>query len=225
MTLISAGITTGTDRQFELNSDGLVGRWTWEYPAQTGLIDTVGDFGDGTISGMTFTSDAQEGSTAGVFDGADDQVEWTGVRSTLNDVPELTYAIWVRTTAPNQHIVAKEDKYPWHRLGLTSSGAVHSEMTLGSGNHVGLDGTTALGDGLWHHIAVVFDGSTFAVYADGSQEASSAESTGPQMSTMPLTLGYDPNAASYITVDLDDFRVYNRGLSSTELSDIAAGWA
>jgi phage tail P2-like protein len=94
-----------------------------------------------------------------------------------------------------------------------------------------INGTSAINDGTFHHVATVFDGSggagnqTLKLYVDGAQVGSTA--------TAPITSGISFDAAGAnvgrenaqgwsLTGTVDDFRFYNRALLATEVNTIAS---
>ncbi|HEX8577495.1 MAG TPA: LamG-like jellyroll fold domain-containing protein, partial [Flavobacterium sp.] len=64
----------------------------------------------------------------------------------------------------------------------------------------------------WHHLAFVYDGSSYKLYIDGTLHSSSSGPCGPMSANLgPLMLGVDYNG------DLDDIVIYNRSISAAEV--------
>jgi hypothetical protein len=90
-----------------------------------------------------------------------------------------------------------------------------------------INSTGRLSAGAWHHVAVVLDaGATYTgtLYVDGL-----VAGTNPTMTVRPSTLGNTANnwiGRSSFSADplfaglIDDFRVYNRALSATEIATL-----
>jgi hypothetical protein len=92
-----------------------------------------------------------------------------------------------------------------------------------------MDGLAELPIGAWHHVAVVLGSSGGGVlYVDGLQA-----SLAPAISLRPADLGNTPNnyigksqfagepePDPYLDGNIDDFRVYNRALSATEIQTL-----
>lgn len=76
-----------------------------------------------------------------------------------------------------------------------------------------------LAAGTWHHLAWVFDGSEFIGYHDGS-EIGRTSADAPLSGTNDLYIGKD-NIGNSINAMNDEVRLYNRALSSAEVSDLA----
>ena len=63
-------------------------------------------------------------------------------------------------------------------------------------------------DGQWHHVAMVFDGNTLRLFADGAQVAQTAvKKTAPYPDTGPLTFGHFPGVESNRDLLLDEVRI------------------
>jgi fibronectin type 3 domain-containing protein/regulation of enolase protein 1 (concanavalin A-like superfamily) len=97
--------------------------------------------------------------------------------------------------------------------------------TSGSGGEQQLN-SAALSTGVWHHVVVTLSGSTGVLYVDGA-----AVNTNSNMTLSPASLGVttqnylgksqwnDP----YLTGSVDDFRIYSRALSASEVAAFVAG--
>jgi hypothetical protein len=88
-----------------------------------------------------------------------------------------------------------------------------------------ITGPTALSTGIWHHVAVTLSGSVGILYVDGTAVGTNSSLTINPSSLGSTTQNYfgksqwsDPN----LTGSLDDFRIYGRALSATEVSALAA---
>ncbi len=79
-----------------------------------------------------------------------------------------------------------------------------------------------------YHVAVVKSGTTSCLlYLDGSQLSTTATGAGNDNSfagnTYYLNLATDRNASSFMSGDLDDFAVFDRALTATEISNLVNG--
>lgn len=91
---------------------------------------------------------------------------------------------------------------------------------FGTGN--GLQGTTPLNDGKWHHLAMVVSRvlNTITLYVDGNADATLTDSRIGTMNISnhdPLLLGVERTFSVYLNGNEDEVRIWNRALCSQEL--------
>lgn len=74
----------------------------------------------------------------------------------------------------------------------------------------------------WYHLVGTYDGSSVTLYIDGSQVDSISHSGDISTSPLDYTIGaQDPNApVAFYGGDLDDMRLYDKGLSATEVLNL-----
>jgi hypothetical protein len=103
------------------------------------------------------------------------------------------------------------------RFAITTGGTVAEQE---------INGNSALSTGVWHQVAVTLNSGTGILYVDGA-----ATGTNSGMTINPSSLGGTVNnylGKSQFTSDpgldgaLEDFRIYNTGLSSAEIVATAA---
>jgi len=79
-------------------------------------------------------------------------------------------------------------------------------------------GTTDLGDGVWHYVVGMYDGANVQVWVDGVQENSAPLAAATlQSSTDPVLIGNWEGAGGDWEGMIDDFKIYDRALSSAEI--------
>jgi hypothetical protein len=99
--------------------------------------------------------------------------------------------------------------------------------TGGAGSEQQITGSSALSTGVWHHVAVTKSGNTGTLYVDGG-----VIGTNTSMTLSPSSLGNTNqnwigrsqySGDPYLNGWVDDFRIYNRALSASEVSSLASG--
>jgi hypothetical protein len=104
----------------------------------------------------------------------------------------------------------------------SGSGAIRFAITTnGNGSEQQINGTSALSTGTWHHVAVTLSGTTGTLYVDGAQVGQNTSMTLNPASLGATSADYigksqfsaDPNLNGAV----DDFRIYNRALSASEV--------
>ena len=208
----------------------LVSRWTFD-DADTNsgtAVDVVGS-NDGTISGATTgVSGANQTYTtneAYSFDGAGDNVDVPdGFSSLFDGNTDATFACWVRVDSNADsvaHLFAADGKRQSYFQSRTRNATGPGiQVWNGSSNYIIATGNSKVGDGWFHYVGVFDSGAdTMRVFIDGAQKASG---------TLPSA--YSLNNSSKIAErgdkgnhhggEIDDVRVYDKALTSTEVSNL-----
>lgn len=87
----------------------------------------------------------------------------------------------------------------------------------------GMAASTAVNDGMWHHVAVTYDptlsSDMFKLYIDGSQAAAGNLNTPVNTSSVtPVLIGCRNDSINYFPGDIDEVRIWDRALTATEIS-------
>ena len=82
---------------------------------------------------------------------------------------------------------------------------------------VDLPATTVVDDGQWHHIAVVYSGSSEFIYIDGKLDVSTPCTGEPDINTDPVMIGNSLAKGRSLNGCMEDVRVYKRVLSGGEV--------
>ena len=74
---------------------------------------------------------------------------------------------------------------------------------------------------MWHHIVGTYNSptNTLSIYIDGVP-GTPVTFTTSESSVSALTLGAGPGQDGYFNGTLDDFRIYNRALSASEVKQL-----
>ena len=152
------------------------------------------------------------------FNGADSLVEISGAKA-LNVTGDMTFEAWVRTTsdiARDRLIYGDGASLAVNRnvsIGLDRGG-----LFIGRGNDAGYEQvlTDTVFKGKWKHIAVVFESPRCYVYVDGRIVA-----VHPMAFPVTATQGGARFIggwwAGWFKGDIDEVRLYKRGLSEAEI--------
>jgi hypothetical protein len=232
--------TTATSHTFggsSLNkvvvNDGLIGYWPMDENSGVALsdrsgYDQTGAFGNPPTWTTSSAPLASSNPSALSFNGTNSftSVPW----NSRFDLPgDLTVAFWAYRAAGSStwtRMVGKGTGATTVNYGVWTGPAIgykayFQQYTAAGGVSINLTGTTPLAIGTWYHIACTVTGNTVRIYINGVLDATGTRTAVPGMSTDPLVFG--GYSGSFFNGSLDDVRLYNRAIASTEIASLAAG--
>lgn len=193
----------------------------------TSAADASGNSWTGTLTNGPLWSAGRSNNTVDL-DGSNDYVSLpSGVVSSLTTCTLMTWvnqdtvANWSRifdfgTGTNNYMFLAPKN-------GATSK--IRFAIRTASVGEQQITGTAALPTG-WHHVAVTLNGATGTLYVDGVQVGQNTAMTLNPSSLGTTGLNYlgksQFSADPYLTGRVDEFRIYGRALSSTEIASVYA---
>jgi hypothetical protein len=218
-------------------TDNLEGYWKLDETSANGggdsVIDSSGDAAHGTPAGSGGANNTPQPSedvptsmgfadTRSLdFDGTDDSV--------AIDDPSVTNVIsisfWARTddtaTVGFKHIVSEHPGWFISGDGATPSN-IRCGINTGSETSVTFDTATNIGTG-WHHYICVYNGSNVTTYLDGTQKNQTSKTGNIDTSGSAMIGSYAGSINSTYSWDgkIDDVRIYNRALISSEITALA----
>ncbi|HKS99723.1 MAG TPA: family 43 glycosylhydrolase [Rugosimonospora sp.] len=205
----------------------------------TVATDASGRGNDGTYSGTPTWGSGVDGG-AFVLGGNAKPAYVTipnGVLSGLDSVTVSTWVRWNDSTTANEWVYGLGTDSSRYLFGTprNGGGVLYSAITTGSWSaESGMAGSAPLTTGGWQHLAVTVDGTahTAVLYLNGSRVASATGVTVKPSDLYDAAKGYSGYigrslyaADPYFTGAVDDFRVYGRALSATEVMELAGDTA
>jgi len=182
---------------------------------------------DGTVNGATFQSnggvtDFETGGNSGAFDfdGNDDDIDLSALVGVVSD--PLTVSMWIRYEGGGAWFLY---------VNSLSAGNFSDRMyadidNINSGLNVRVndnswtESISSINTNEWYHFVYVADGSELKIYLNNTQIHSEAYS-GSTQPTSFFSIGYEEFANNrHLDGQMDDFRLYNRELTASEISDI-----
>jgi len=239
LTVFLISFSFGTSDAFAATAtDSLVGYWKFdETSVGSTVADSSGDSNNGTPTGdpsptteVPTTSFSNTRSLS--FDGSTQYISKTGPTGFNRGTDPRTIAGWVYVTDTADVKVP----FAYGLCGASNGGkafgvyldAAETINFWGCGSSDFSTGVTVT-PGAWTHLAVTYDGTNVRVYKNGTQ-------AGPTTARSLINIAdansvvWQVGAASlldsgnyYYTGNIDEVRVYNRALSSTEITAIASG--
>jgi uncharacterized protein (TIGR02145 family) len=201
----------------QIPTNGLV---AW-YPFNGNANDASGNGNNGTVYGATLVNDRFGNSNSAYsFNGSN----YIDILSTgIPNNPEvLTECAWVKTTINGQCVILTrrhlDDGTDWPTLMMQDDKGVISADD--QGYKIDAITTSPINDGVWHFIVGIRNHEMFSVYFDGQLQATITTSYSFGGSILNLHIGHHGAWNSWFNGTLDDIRIYNRALSSSEIQSL-----
>jgi len=155
------------------------------------------------------------------FDGVNDEVCIVGSRGSVLDIGtnDFSIAFWIRTTSIDSMLpIFKRDGYfVGYQISMVNG---YVGFLLGdTDGYINKPTASAstVHDGNWHHVVMTFDRDSNAiVYIDGNQDGTEDISAYQKSISSAIDLYFSRDAS--FTGSLDDIRIYNKALTSEEVT-------
>ena len=200
--------------------DGVVAWWRFDEASGTLASDATGYGHEGTLTTplAQWQSNGRIGGALG-FTGEFNQSVTVEDAPDLNPTSEISITAWVRALDwdGNRRVLQKGNADSQYRL-LAEGGDLVWEIA-----NVGRLETALPTAGEWFHVAATYDGSRMAVHVNGIPVASQNANGGIPVTGDPIYLGTktpDSIAGDHFNGSLDEVRLYNRALDSTEVGEL-----
>lgn len=204
------------------------------YPFNGNADDVSGNLNHGTVHSATLTIDRfGVENRAYNFDGISNYIEIPS-SSTLSFSETFSLCAFVSVnnfqhSAPikEQAIISKIVDGNWYggyelRAGGDGINSLFVSTTNINGNNLS-PYQTGFFENQWYFVCSVYDGNNFKLYVNDSEKASLSASGQIQTSNIPLRIGRRGGAGfynCYFNGKIDDVRIYNRALTSTEIQQL-----
>jgi glucose/arabinose dehydrogenase/PKD repeat protein len=198
-----------------------VAAYSFDAGSGTTLADVTGKGHAGTLSGPTWSAAGHSGGALS-FDGVNDSVRINDAND-LDLTSAMTFEAWVRPTALNGGVGGWRTVLFKERGGGMAYGLYANDDGGRSAVHVDIGGeqrtrgTSQLPLNAWTHLAATYDGATLRLYVNGAQVSSKAQTGAVPASTGPLKIGGNAIWGEWFAGLIDDVRVYDRALTTTEI--------
>jgi hypothetical protein len=230
------GLTAATMAQNVPNyvpNNGLVGWW----PFNGNANDESGNGNNGAVNGSTTTADRFGNNTSAYyFNGNNSRIEVSASNSLdIQNGQSLSISTWIKhdltSTNIDKYIISKYsgslNTGPQYAIATGITGQAYSTTQTASGtqNWVELRGDITINDGNWHHFVYVWrNGSDASIYVDNVLDTTRSHSlSGSIINALNLQFGCGANLSQYYKGSIDDIGIWNRALTSQEISDLYNG--
>jgi glucose/arabinose dehydrogenase len=204
-------------------TSGLVAAYAFGEGSGSSVADATGNGLNGAISGATWTTGGKYGSALS-FDGVNDWVTVNDANA-LDLTTAMTVEAWVYPTASGsgswRNVLIKEraggEVYNLYANANTNAPVTFVVRAADPSATPDARGTTPLPLNTWTHLAVTYDGTTLRLFVNGTQVGTRAVSGALLTSTGALRLGGNSVWGEFFQGRLDEVRIYNRALTTTEI--------
>jgi FlaG/FlaF family flagellin (archaellin) len=193
----------------------------WNLNENTGTIayDSINNY-DGTIYGAARITG--KSGNALHFDGADDYVQ---VNEKIITGYPFSISVWLRTNSSGSeqavvNLASSTSSSPYYGIDLDDAGNVRLVAKANNARYI-VGGP--VNNGKWHHIVAVYSSLNDRTLYVNSDEFINIDGRGSQLPFLDIwTFGRWGNnvPGNYFNGDIDDVRLYNRALNSTEVQQL-----
>ncbi len=224
-----------------VDESGLVGHWTMNAKDGSNSAtakDVSGQGNDGTVTSATFTNEGRfkEGYK---FDGSGDYVT-TGINISefsFQRTDNFSISIWFKPNTTNINyagIIQHQDPLNfdgWNMYIITNNQIGFVLASSGTDKYSAVTGSNTINVNEWNHAVLTYNGSSdvsgFNLYVDGVLKSLSPTDNDCGASIIYSTATAMIGRRDYSDIDfagsIDEVRIYNRSLSSTEVANLYNG--
>lgn len=210
-------IALGQSDPYASLSDGLVGWWKMdELSSATNFVDSSGNNNTLTSFSNASTTAGKYGNS-GIFDGVDDYM-YISNDSDFRIWGPISIALWVKPENITTEWTRFVDKnYSSGYSFTTGSSGSYDDLSFWHNNQEIIDTGPVLTLNQWQHVAVTYDGKIVKIFLNGELVDSKPYNGVASGNTSALYIGGTPTYPRDLDGQLDDVRIYNRGLSDDEI--------
>ncbi len=158
----------------------------------------------------------------------DGDSDYVAINSPQLPTGDFTYAAWINVDSTSDEMIVMSPNSGGQNelIFRVSSGRLNTFTN----NTSRMNSTSTLSTNVWTHVAVTRSGSTIRHYINGIQDATTANDAGVlNFDTCPVYIGTDVDSGcsgglgNYYDGQIDEWRAYNRALTTAEIATLANG--
>jgi hypothetical protein len=199
---------------------GLVAAYAFNEGSGVTVADASGNNNLGTATSTTWTTSGRFGNAL-TFNGTSSRV-FVNNSTSLNLTAGMTLMGWVYPTANtsgNRTIIRRETNGYWLYAGRSFATMRPGGGVRINGSSQTVDTNNALTLNTWSHVALTYDGTAVRLFVNGVEFDSNSATGNITSGTTPLWIGGVTSGETF-QGRIDEVRVYNRALNSTEIEAI-----
>jgi len=204
---------------------GLIGYWNFNEGSGTTANDSSGNSNIGTLTnGPSWTTGKLGGGLN--FDGVDDKVLVGDTASLDISTSALTLSAWIYTdgtdTRQFPYIMGKVNTTNNYVLYISNT-AFSAALGVNAGNILTNCAKTSFTHNQWNLVTATYDGANISIYINGTLKGTCAKTGVMVPNNDPFIIGDKGNGVNNpnsFKGKIDEVRVYNRALSSSEITTL-----
>ena len=150
------------------------------------------------------------------FDGVDDRVDFSFVPGILT-TNKYTIAGWFKKTSSSDTTIINISDSPTNRNGITFDTGYISCSYYNGTAYTKASSLVTVSLNLWHHVACINTSGNLSLYVDGGLATTGTSGMG--LGASQNRIGYNSNAGSYFTGQIDEIRVFNAAMPTSQIKE------
>lgn len=183
-------------------------------------VNDIGNTYNGTNSNVTFIASGKFGAAA-VFNGSSSKIDLGN--NTSNNTPTISVSLWFKTSGSSAATLINNGGAnggeTGYFLGLNSNGTIKFDAGSGIAN-----GSVNYADNNWHNIVLTLNSGAYNIYVNGNTTpVLTGSGAFTSTATRPTWIGqfsYTPAALEFFNGSIDQVRIFNDSLTSTEVLEL-----
>jgi fibronectin type 3 domain-containing protein len=195
---------------------GLVGAYGFDEGSGTTTADQSGNGNTGTLSSTLWSTTGKFGNALSFAGGARVNVADS---TSLHLSSGMTMEAWIKpVTLGDWNTVVFKERPGFYAAALYANTDTNkpSGNVFTTADH-DLRGTSQVPLNTWTHLAATYNGSTLALFVNGTQVSSVAATGAIASSTSPLRIGSNTIWGEAFNGLIDEVRIYNKALTASEI--------
>ena len=217
--VIAIGTSTATTTTSLIPTNGLVSYWSFNDAGAGTALDLIGG-NDGIVNGAIATTSVKGiANRAYYFDGNDyiSVVDNANLRLANN----FTISIWIylKSYTGGQSTIMGKSYTNYELMVEPTLGVLKAYIGNGAGGFVTYDTNSVVPLNTWTFVSLSWNGTTISI-SKNDNTFIFAKTTAMNLGTEALNIGRRNDGTYYLNGAIDEVRIYNRSLSSDEITTI-----
>ena len=195
--------------------------WTFDEGSGTVAGDSAGSAKGSVVDGSWA---AGQGAAGIQFNGRTTKVV-LGTGPSLSGNTDFTLSAWVKTSATTSGVIIQQRNGGFngeYQFAVNANGTLKFMLYGNWAYQFSFNGTRAVNDGQWHHVAAVRSGTQGLLYVDGQLVGSASGTIRDLDASIGVGIGADiRDNNAYFSGTIDEVQIYDVAISPAEITRLA----